>query len=91
MCIRDRANSLNKIGKSLNLSNECLHLKTGYPKTEIIITAEKLKADLIIVGSHGRHGLATLLGSTTNSILHNATCDVLTIKATKKNFCKDKK
>ena len=33
--------------------------------------------DLIVVGSHGRHGLALLLGSTANAVLHGAFCDVL--------------
>ena len=37
-------------------------------------------ADLIIVGSHGRHGLALLLGSTANGVLHGATCDVLAVR-----------
>ena len=35
--------------------------------------------DLIVVGSHGRHGLALLLGSTANDVLHGAPCDVLAV------------
>jgi universal stress protein A len=34
---------------------------------------------LIVVGSHGRKGFALLLGSTPNSVLHGATCDVLAV------------
>ena len=37
-------------------------------------------ADVIVVGSHGRHGLALLLGSTANGVLHGATCDVLAVR-----------
>jgi universal stress protein A len=37
-------------------------------------------ADLIIVGSHGRKGFALLLGSTSNSVLHGASCDVLAVR-----------
>lgn len=37
-------------------------------------------ADLIVVGSHGRHGLALLLGSTANAVLHGAPCDVLAVR-----------
>jgi len=33
--------------------------------------------DLIIVGSHGRHGWRLVLGSTANAVLHGARCDVL--------------
>jgi universal stress protein A len=32
------------------------------------------------VGSHGRHGLALLLGSTANSVLHGSPCDVLAVR-----------
>ena len=40
--------------------------------------------DLIVVGSHGRHGLALLLGSTANDVLHGAPCDVLAVRLQKK-------
>jgi len=36
--------------------------------------------DLIVVGSHGRHGLARLLGSTATRIVHNAKCDVIVVR-----------
>jgi universal stress protein A len=52
----------------------------GIPKDEIINIADKEQVDLIVVGSHGRHGLALLLGSTANSILHHAKCDVLAVR-----------
>ncbi len=42
--------------------------------------AEQMGADVIVVGSHGRHGLSLLLGgSTPNDVLHGATCDVLAV------------
>ncbi|MDD1626541.1 MAG: universal stress protein [Methylococcaceae bacterium] len=52
----------------------------GVPKQEIIHIAEQEQVDLIVVGSHGRHGLALLLGSTANSVLHYAKCDVMAIR-----------
>jgi universal stress protein A len=52
----------------------------GVPKNEIIEIARQQKVDLIVVGSHGRHGLALLLGSTANSLLHHAKCDVMAIR-----------
>src|SRR3990167_9302139 len=45
--------------------------------------AEEQGCDLIIVGSHGRHGLALLLGSTANDVLHGAPCDVLAVRLKK--------
>ncbi|MGZ8137563.1 MAG: universal stress protein [Methylococcaceae bacterium] len=52
----------------------------GVPKQEIINIAEQQQIDMIVVGSHGRHGLALLLGSTANSILHYAKCDVMAVR-----------
>jgi len=42
--------------------------------------AGEIKADLIVVGSHGRHGLGLLLGSTASSVVHHAACDVLAVR-----------
>lgn len=56
------------------------HINIGRPENEIHSLAEDLKADLIVVGSHGRHGLALLLGSTANGVLHGAPCDVLAVR-----------
>lgn len=53
---------------------------TGHIETEIHRVAESLGVDLVILGSHGRHGLALLLGSTANGVLHGAKCDVLAIR-----------
>ncbi|HEY8098671.1 MAG TPA: universal stress protein [Methylobacter sp.] len=52
----------------------------GAPKQEIVQLAEREQVDLIVVGSHGRHGLSLLLGSTANSVLHYAGCDVMAIR-----------
>ncbi len=57
-----------------------MHIVSGHTETEIHRIAEELDISLIIVGSHGRHGLALLLGSTANSVLHGATCDVLAVR-----------
>ena len=56
------------------------HVAAGYTKYEILDCAERIGADLIVVGSHGRHGLALLLGSTANAVLHGAPCDVLAVR-----------
>jgi universal stress protein A len=57
------------------------YIEIGSPKNKIVQLAKDLKVDLIIMGSHGRHGLALLLGSTAASVLHSASCDILVIKA----------
>lgn len=49
-------------------------------KEGILGAAKDHGVDLIVVGSHGRHGLALLLGSTANAVLHGAPCDVLAVR-----------
>jgi universal stress protein A len=39
-----------------------------------------LNVDLIVVGSHGRHGLQLILGSTANAVLHHASVDVIAVR-----------
>lgn len=62
------------------LAPEQRHLAYGQPRQEIHRLAEEQHCDLIVVGSHGRHGLALLLGSTANDVLHGAPCDVLAVR-----------
>jgi universal stress protein A len=55
-------------------------LEQGDARDEIIRVAEEKQVDLIVLGSHGRRGLALLLGSTANAVLHHAQCDVLAVR-----------
>ena len=72
---------LKKMGDLMQVAEENRHLEVGHPKTEIIEVANRVGADLIIVGSHGPHGITALIGSTTNAIIHGASCDVLMVRA----------
>jgi len=57
---------------------------TGDPRVEIIDMAEKEKVDLIVVGSHGRTGLAKLmLGSVASHVVAHAPCSVMVVKGGK--------
>jgi universal stress protein A len=62
------------------ITEEQRHLTFGQPRHEIHRLAKEQGCDLIVVGSHGRHGLALLLGSTANDVLHGAPCDVLSVR-----------
>lgn len=55
-------------------------VESGRPKDAISQIAEKEKIDLIVLGAHGRHGLAKLLGSTANRVLSQAPCNVLVVR-----------
>ena len=79
--IQDTAkNHLAEFASSLGIEDEDRHLIFGRPETEIHTLAKEIDADLIVVGSHGRQGLALLMGSTANGVLHGATCDVLAVR-----------
>lgn len=71
---------LMRIGEQLRVNQANRWMIWGSPKQEIVRIAEQEQVDLIVVGSHGRHGLALLLGSTANSVLHYAKCDVMAIR-----------
>ena len=60
-----------------------IHISTGNIESEIHEMANTINADLIVIGSHGRHGLALLLGSTANGVLHGAKCDILAVRLQK--------
>jgi len=52
----------------------------GQPADEILRLARKVSCDLIVMGTHGRTGLARLLhGSVAEEVLRKATCPVLTV------------
>jgi universal stress protein A len=61
--------------------NSAEHLVTlGTASNEIVRVADEKNTDLIVLGSHGRHGARLLLGSTANGVLHHANCDVLAVR-----------
>jgi len=68
-----------KMLKGKNLESKSI-IKLGIPHEEIIKTAKDEKADLIIIGSHGRHGLRKILkGSVTEKTVDSAPCPVLVL------------
>jgi nucleotide-binding universal stress UspA family protein len=57
-----------------------IDLCAGNPSTEILDTARTGAFDLIVMGTHGRHGLESwVLGSVTEAVLRASPCPVLTI------------
>ena len=66
-----------------NLKDVAQEIELGVPKLVIAQFVEQHRCDLVVLGSHGRHGFSLLLGSTANAVLHAMPCDVLTIKIEK--------
>lgn len=55
-----------------------LLVRMGDPASVIILVAEELQAELIVLGTHGRRGLnRLLLGSVANAVVRTAPCSVL--------------
>jgi universal stress protein A len=71
---------MRRFGQGNNIDVQHQHIVLGKPEVEIHGKAEELGIELIVVGSHGRHGLALLMGSTANGVLHGANCDVLAVR-----------
>ncbi len=80
--IREQAEKeLNALADKLGVDAKHRLIEFGSTKNEVLRIAEEHKVDLIVTGSHGKHGLALLLGSTANAILHGAECDVLIVRS----------
>ena len=67
-------------GAQLNIDRIDQHVILGHPAQEMHTMATIENIGLIVVGSHGRHGLSLIFGSTSNSVLHGASCDVLAVR-----------
>lgn len=71
---------LAQLADQLGLQASPQLVEMGSIKTEIIRASQRLKSDLIVLGSRERHGLAILLNFTEDTILHAAPCDVLAVR-----------
>lgn len=78
--IEESRTALAKLGDELSVNKKDQFVEVGPTKSKIQEIAESIGVDLIVCGSHGRHGLSLLLGSTANAILHGAKCDVLVVR-----------
>lgn len=80
MLLSNAREAMTKLGKTLDVAPTNQIIRIGSAKNIILEEAEKLGVNLIIVGSHGRHGIRLLLGSTANAVLHGAQNDVLAVR-----------
>jgi universal stress protein A len=78
--LREANDNLGQLANNLGLPDaERWAIMATSTKEGILRAAREHHVDLIVVGSRGRHGLALLLGSTANAVLHGAPCDVLAV------------
>jgi universal stress protein A len=71
---------LDALIERLALPRSVGRVESGNTKAEILRVAEEEKADLIVLGSRERHGLAILVNFTEDTVLHAAHCDVLAVR-----------
>ena len=71
---------LERLTEDLGVKEVSRYVELGSTKLEILRIAAAQDVDLIVVGSHGRHGLARMLGSTATAVLQGAHCDVLAVR-----------
>jgi universal stress protein A len=55
-------------------------VKATVPARKICDLCAELDIDLLVIGSHGYNALFSFLGSTTNAVMHEINCDVLTVR-----------
>ena len=78
--IDDAKRELAKLGDSFGIPERQQLVAFGSVKTHVLRVAEEQNVDLIIVGSHGRHGITRILGSNSSAIVQGAKCDVFVIR-----------
>ena len=71
---------LSTLAKRFGVDDDAVNVVVGKPPAEIHRLAEELGADLIVIGTHGRHGMGLMLGSTANAVLHGTPCSVLAVR-----------
>ena len=78
---------MNRAGKKLAalmtrlaLPRATTRVEAGNTKAEILRVAKEVGADLIVLGSRERHGLAIMVNFTEDTVLHAAHCDVLAVR-----------
>ena len=79
--IRNAREQLDRWARNAGLETASKQVVSGPAKTQIMHKVRELNADLLVMGTHGEHGIARLLGSTTRAVLHDAACDVLVVPA----------
>lgn len=79
--IRNDAQSvLAVLGEALKIPIEQQFVEVGSIKTHVMDKVKELGCTLIIIGSHTPTKLPAFLDTTARDILHDAKCDVLTLK-----------
>jgi len=65
----------------INRDRLAVRVGAGEPSREILAAAEDARIDLVVMGTHGRTTIKEFfVGSTTERVVEQSTCNVLTVK-----------
>lgn len=78
---RQTLDEADQLAKAAGAEIDCLHIANSPAAEGILLAAKDLRADLVVMGSHGRRGLGRLLlGSQASEVLSHCDLPVLVIK-----------
>lgn len=80
MLLEAAKKQLAALADTLTIAKAQQWVEFGNPRHDIVKIANEQQVDLIVLGSHGRHGWKLLIGSTAQAVLHQAPCDVLAVR-----------
>lgn len=73
--------NMKALRQQFSIDEEHTHVEEGLPEEVIPAVADKIKAELVVIGTIGRTGLsAAFLGNTAEHVIGRLNCDVLAIK-----------
>ena len=72
--------ALAKIGDRVGVAEDNRWIEMGTTTSGLLDLVKKLDIDLLVVGCHEQHGLGLLLGSISNTLMHEMICDVLAVR-----------
>ena len=75
--LNEAAERLGRLADSYGIDEDDVFELAGHIGPRVHDLARDIGADLVVVGTHGKHGLQLLTGSTANAVLHGSLCDVL--------------
>ena len=87
--VKSNSEALDKLATSKQPAKIETLLRSGDARDVIVLAAEELAADLIVMGTHGRRGFRrALLGSVAEGVVRAAPCPVLTIRQPQNSVAK---
>lgn len=71
---------LAELATAAGLADAAQQVIAGTIKTELLRKTREWPADLVVLGSRERHGLALIVNQTEDAVLHAAPCDLLAVR-----------